>query len=246
VPFAQVCQGELLREAVEHWRRRKFNTSGVLIWQLNDCWPAISWSLVDYWLNPKPAYYIVRRAFAPLLLSLVHQEQHVYIWLVNDTPRTVSGTIRLTLFDFDGTPLHSKQLRGSAPPHSSVLAVTKGLQELGFLDPTRHFIYARFTERGRDPAEALLFFSRFREIEFPSPRVTWEATKVGKQVFEVEVRSNCFAKAVSLETKAAAKYSDNFVDLVPTAKKSILVTTKQEMELEEFVAGLKVTGGIFS
>ncbi len=246
VSFAQVCQGELLREAIEYWRRRKFKTSGVLIWQLNDCWPAISWSLIDYWLNPKPAYYIVRRAFSPLLLSVIHQEQEVHVWLVNDTPKTVSGTIRLTLFDFDGTPLHSKQLRGTAPPHSSVLAVTKGLQELGFLDPTRHFIHARFAERGRNLAEALLFFSRFREVEFPSPRVTWEATKVGKQLFEVEVHSARFAKAVSLETKDAAKYSDNFVDLVPTTKKSILVTTKREMELEKFVAGLKVTSGIFS
>jgi beta-mannosidase len=245
VEFAQVGQGELLREAIEHWRRRKFRTSGVLIWQINDCWPAISWSLVDYWHNPKAGYYYVRRAFSPLLLSLVHQEQHVQIWLVNDTSKSVSGTIRLTLFDFDGTPLHSKDVPASAPPHSSTLVGTKSLQEMGFLDATRHFIHARFAERGRSLVETTLLPSRFREIKFPHAHVAWEVKKVGQQTFEVELRSKTFAKAVCVEAKAAMDYSDNFADLVPSAKKSIVVRTKRDMELEEFKAGLKVSDGIF-
>jgi len=246
VIFSQVCQGELLREAIEHWRRRKFKTSGVLIWQMNDCWPAISWSLVDYWRNPKAAYYIVRRAFAPVLLSLVHEEQQVQVWLVNDSDKPVSGVIRLTLFDFDGTPLHSKQVPASAPANSSVLTTVKGLQELGFLDSTRHFIHARLAARRRNPIEATLLFSRPREIELSRPGVTWEAKKVGEKMFEVELHSRSFAKAVSLDTKAAVDYSDNFVDLVPTTKKSIVVTTKREIELEDFLAGLKVSTGIFT
>jgi len=246
VEFAQVCQGELLREAIEHWRRRKFRTSGVLIWQLNDCWPAISWSLVDYWHNPKAGYYYVGRAFSPLLLSLVHREQHVQVWLVNDTPKSVSGTIRLTLFDFDGTPLHSKDVPASAPPHSSTLVTTKLLQELGFLDPTRHFIHARFAERGRSLVEATFLLWRLREIKFPRAHVTWEAKKVGQHTFEVELRSKTFAKAVCLEARAAIEYSDNFVDLVPSAKKSIVIRTKRDVELQEFNARLKVSNGIFS
>lgn len=244
VTVAQVCQGELLREAIEHWRRRKFRTSGVLIWQINDCWPAISWSLIDYWHNPKAGYYIVRRAFAPVLLSLVHEEHHVQVWLVNDTAHPISGTARLVLFDFDGTPLHTTQVPVSAPPHSSVLAAAKNLQELGFLDPTRHFIYARLAERGQDPIEATLFFSRFREIRMRRPSLTWEAKKVGEQAFEVVLQSRSFAKAVGLEMKPAAAFSDNFVDLVPTAKKSIVVTTKREMDLQEFLDKLTVNNGI--
>jgi len=247
VLFAHVCQGELLREAIEHWRRRKFMTSGVLIWQANDCWPAISWSLIDCWGNPKPAYYIVRRAFAPLIVSLVQQERQIQVWLVNDTPTTASGTVRLTLFDFDGTPLHSKQVAALAPAHSSVLVAEKGVQDIGFLDPGRHFLCARFAERAkaRSPVEGLLLFSRFRDIEFPHPRVTWEVRKVAKTAFEVELQCRSFAKAVSLETKAATDYSDNFVDLVPGSRKSVIVTTKREVELQEFIAGLKVSSGIF-
>ncbi len=244
VTLSQLCQGELLREAIEHWRRRKPKTSGVLIWQLNDCWPAISWSLIDYWQNPKAAYYIVRRAFAPIILSLVHEAHQAQVWVINDTHNPVSGQVRLTMFDLDGTPFHSTQVPVSAPPHSSVLAVARGLQELGFLDPTRHFIHARLSERGRDPVEATLFFSRFREMHFSQPRVTWEARKVGNQTFEIELRAKSFAKAANLECKGATVFSDNFIDLVPASKKSIIVNTRRDMKLEDFLDGLKVNPGL--
>lgn len=244
VESTQVCQAELLREAIEHWRRRTFKTSGVLVWQLNDCWPATSWSLIDYWQNPKAAYYAVRRAFAPLLLCLVHQEHNIHIWLVNDTPRPVSGTIRLALFDFDGTFLHSKDVSASVSPLSSTVVGVKSLQELGFLDSTRHFIYARLAERTRTLAEHVFLLSRLREIRLPRANVMWEIRKVGARTFEVELRSKTFAKAVSIETKAALEFSDNYVDLIPSVRKSILVTVKRAMTPEEFENSLRVTNGL--
>jgi beta-mannosidase len=66
----QQLQAEILRRAVEHWRRRKFNTAGALIWQLHDCYPAVSWALIDYYRRPKLAYEVSRRYFSPVLLSI--------------------------------------------------------------------------------------------------------------------------------------------------------------------------------
>ena len=28
-----------------------FQTGGVIVWQLNDCWPVTSWSIVDYFVS---------------------------------------------------------------------------------------------------------------------------------------------------------------------------------------------------
>jgi beta-mannosidase len=47
-----------------------YETSRCIVWQLNDCWPALSWSLIDYDLNPKPSYYFVKRAFKLRIASM--------------------------------------------------------------------------------------------------------------------------------------------------------------------------------
>jgi len=51
--LSQVMQSEALRKAIESHRRAKPHCMGSLYWQLNDCWPAISWSTIDYYGNLK-------------------------------------------------------------------------------------------------------------------------------------------------------------------------------------------------
>ena len=74
VEATQRVQADVLRRAVEHWRRRRFATAGALIWQLHDAWPCASWSLIDFYRRPKLAYVAARRFFAPALLTAVLME----------------------------------------------------------------------------------------------------------------------------------------------------------------------------
>ena len=42
---------------------------GAIVWQLNDCWPVISWSSVDYCGRLKALHYYAKRFFQPLMIS---------------------------------------------------------------------------------------------------------------------------------------------------------------------------------
>lgn len=60
--------------AYRSWRRQWGSPSarrcgGALVWQLNDCWPATSWAVVDYYLVKKPAFYAIKRALSPLSVA---------------------------------------------------------------------------------------------------------------------------------------------------------------------------------
>ncbi|KAH8082418.1 glycoside hydrolase superfamily, partial [Cristinia sonorae] len=71
----QIMQSEAIGLAYRSWRREwrgegKQFCGGVLVWQLNDCWPVTSWSLVDYFLRPKPAYYTVARELQPITVGI--------------------------------------------------------------------------------------------------------------------------------------------------------------------------------
>jgi beta-mannosidase len=70
VRATQFMQADGLRYALEADRRRKYHNSGTLPWQFNEPYPmAACTSAVDYYGRPKPVYYAVARAYAPLLLS---------------------------------------------------------------------------------------------------------------------------------------------------------------------------------
>lgn len=73
VAASQFIQAEGLRYIVEANRRRKFKNSGSIIWQFNEPWPNVSCtSLVDYYGVPKMAYYWVKKAYSPVLVSLAY------------------------------------------------------------------------------------------------------------------------------------------------------------------------------
>ncbi len=70
--FADYCAGSQLLQAKAyaeaigaHFRARP-QCMGTLLWQLNDVWPAPSWSIIDHGGNRKPAYFRVRDLYAPL------------------------------------------------------------------------------------------------------------------------------------------------------------------------------------
>ncbi|MEU6347029.1 glycoside hydrolase family 2 TIM barrel-domain containing protein [Streptomyces sp. NPDC046977] len=65
----QLVQARAVAAGVE-WLRSRERCAGAVVWQLNDCWPAISWSAVDAAGIEKPLWYALRHSFAPRLATV--------------------------------------------------------------------------------------------------------------------------------------------------------------------------------
>ncbi len=103
IAFSQMAQAEGLKFGVEHFRRRKPHCSGTLVWQLDDCWPVLSWSVLDYYGFGKAGYYYLRRAYAPVLASFKASENgELALWLTNDTLHDVRDTATVRVATFTG------------------------------------------------------------------------------------------------------------------------------------------------
>lgn len=71
VACSQYVQSEGLRFILDADRRRAFQNSGAIIWQINEPWPNTSCtSLLDYFGETKSAYYQVKRCYAGRRLAL--------------------------------------------------------------------------------------------------------------------------------------------------------------------------------
>src|SRR5262249_6696951 len=103
IDFSMIAQAEGLKFGIEHYRRRKPHCSGTLFWQLNDCWPVLSWSVVDYYGFGKAGYYYAKRAYASVLASFKPLDDGgLELWLTNDKLSDVAETVTVRLGTFSG------------------------------------------------------------------------------------------------------------------------------------------------
>jgi beta-mannosidase len=107
VYLSLVLQAEGIRYGVEHWRRHLERVSGVLYWQLNDCWPVASWASIDYFGRWKALHYAAKRFFAPVMLSILDEPPHIGLYVTNDTHAAWQGTLRWSLETLSGEVLDS-------------------------------------------------------------------------------------------------------------------------------------------
>jgi len=111
VANSQRYQADLLKFAIEHYRRAKYTRIGSFFqFQFVDCWPSITWSVVSYARKPKQGYFAMRQAFQPVLieaeldravwskgkdpahLSEVGGDIPLALWVINDEHAPLAGT----------------------------------------------------------------------------------------------------------------------------------------------------------
>lgn len=64
IEASQRAQAKAYGMAIEAHLAAQPHCMGTMLWQLNDCWPGPSWSIIDYEGNPKPAYEVVKRLYS--------------------------------------------------------------------------------------------------------------------------------------------------------------------------------------
>lgn len=91
---SQWTQAEGIRYALEANRRRKYRNSGSIVWQFNEPYPNVACtSLVDYYKQPKMAYYWAKQAYAPRCLSLRYERLVVQAGEVSELAVHMSNSL---------------------------------------------------------------------------------------------------------------------------------------------------------
>jgi len=84
---SQTYQYELTKYATEMLRIQKYkSTSAIFQFMFKEGWESMNWGVVDYYYQPKPAYYALQDAFAPIIIVAKQSDNNlIEFYVVNDT-----------------------------------------------------------------------------------------------------------------------------------------------------------------
>ncbi|MGI6690910.1 MAG: glycoside hydrolase family 2 protein [Christensenellales bacterium] len=100
--YAGMVQSMMLEYSLEAIRFKNF-CGGGLFWMYNDTWCEVGWTIIDYYLRRKISFYGVKRAFAPVKLSLRMVGGKVRVQGCNDTSEDIVLNAKVGYVAFDGS-----------------------------------------------------------------------------------------------------------------------------------------------
>ncbi len=217
--FTQLTQGEGLKFAIEHFRRRKPHCSGSLIWQHNDCWPGISWSIIDYDGVGKAGYYFVKRAYAPVIGSFkALGDGSVELWITNDTLAPIAISCDVKLLSLSGGTIWKEKIDEIVGANESVCVWSASAVRLDVA------VDRVLTVRGEEFPENRHYFAAIKDIPFKDAVPQMRVTQIDAHTIRASVTSDEYLYGVRLEAAhPATHYSDNCFDLIAGETRVITV-----------------------
>ena len=233
VYLSQVLQADAIRYGVEHFRRFRGRCMGALYWQLNDCWPVVSWASVDYYGRWKALHYRARKFFAPVLISMHENEHEKIVNVSSETLKTFEGKICAAVKNNRMETLASWEKDICVGELSSLDTVLpKDLSDLLDAAPEERFLEYALECDGVTVERDGKIYVKPCEYRFEDPRLK-ASVREEKGSFYLDIEASRYAKNVMIEWENAdVEPEDNFFDIT-NGKVSVLLCGTSEAVFSE-------------
>ena len=171
VYYSQLSQAYGVGLAIEAQRAAKPRSWGSLYWQLNDAWPVISWSSIDYEGNKKILHEKLKELYAPILIGVLPTtDGNFTVYAVSDLYRAINADLVLNVRDFNDNLLKSYSEKIQIPENGCIhlsLDVNDFVKEF---DKTKIYIEMQLIENDEVIAERIqyLVYPKLLNMTFQS------------------------------------------------------------------------------
>ena len=205
--LSQLTQAVGLQEAIERHRNSKGRIAGSLYWQLDDVWPTVSWSTVDYAGRWKLAHHAVRHANADCRAiwsripgeigriqfhnqrpNAIEKSQFVVEW------RDATGAIQATeMAALSVNPFQTLERTFPKPKNACPIVTWTWTSDSGEIIDKGHQL-----------------FSKPSEIHWPEAEI-----QIMRDGLAVALRSDSIAYGVRLVASEKGRFSENGILILP-------------------------------
>lgn len=215
VYVSQYLQAEALYEVAVAMRRKRGHCMGTLFWQLNDCWPCISWSTIDYYGRWKAAQYKMKECYAPLILSIHSNQDSVYAFTISNEKREqFQGVLKCLVIKNDFSILKEVGISVEVEGFQSKEVFNVDLNTIPSLDEKNCIIVGcLYDNHGNCLTMADKIVTVPKKFEFKNPKLKFTLFKRDDK-YILNVSATNFAKHVELQSKKEIFFEKNYFDIV--------------------------------
>jgi beta-mannosidase len=237
--LSQVMQAEGIQLAAEHLRASRPRSMGSLYWQLDDAWPGITWSSIDWYGRWKALQYHARRFYSPLLIAALRNHGVTSVSLISDRTTPVHARWRLRVMGFAGKVLGERAADMTLAPLSSTRAGTfTDAQLLHGADPRATFAVFELRVDDHVVSSNLVFFDQPENLALPVPKIRMHLEASGDD-YRLTLDSDKLAREVWVSFGGIdARVSDNAFDILPGQR--VTVTIRSDADLDALRKALEV------
>ena len=226
VKKAQIAHAEILEAEILYARSRK-ECAGFMNWMYNDTWGCGTWSVVDYYMERKPAYYYQKRAYAKLVVFFVEEDGKTFVCVANDTDKEINGVLTYLNKTLDGGGIDGNGVNVQVSPCSvERFPIT--------VHPEAVYCSASIiTEDGE--ATKTKYFPKGWDYPFKTDirvQISEQIDK-GEFVYVVSLYADEYARVVFIDTpnNYNVTYSDNFFDMEKGNRVDVTLRSKERIDV---------------
>lgn len=210
---SQLVQMEGIKTAIREHRKAMPYCMGSVYWQLDDCWPASSWSSVDYYGRWKALHYGLCEVMADVMIVPWEANGMLHVQVVSDKLENLPLQMTVETMTLDGKSLFSLEKDVSIQANQSEICAVIPMQDL-LNNAKKENAVLRVQLRQGDTilAETLHYFTEVKNLALHDPDLQININETEKTIM---LSTNTLVKNIHLTAGDAVKFNNNYFDILP-------------------------------
>lgn len=240
--LSQVMQARGIKAYIENLRANNSRNSGVLFWQLNDVYPAVTWSAIDCYSNKKALYYYAKRFFDKKLIAIITEKQQqeydsagklksLNAVVINDSDKPLTAKLDCRLIDLNGQLLDKVSFPVAVTPFNTSAPLKFPKAIITPKTPENSCLHLEIEAEDGKAVEKLFFYLPDKYIDWPDVQISKHLSQTSDKSWKLELSSNAVAKDVQIYGFGQACLTDNFIDMLPGKNYEINIEFENQTQL---------------
>lgn len=231
IPKGMMAHAECLRAELEFARAHKGINFGFLNWMYSDIWPSGTWAIVDYYLEPKQAYYQMKRSFQTVYASFyLDEDNDTRVFLVNDSLRNVKTNIVVYEKTYEGEIISKEIFKDVEIDNSKSISY-----KLNHKVNDNNYLVAEYVVN-KEVKKTLYSPNMYKKKQFDS-KFDYDIEIIDSRNIKLHIKAYSFVKSLFIHFPDNYRYlfSDNYLDLEKGDEVEIMISSKEEIDINNIM-----------